>query len=63
MVKAVAFTLAVMMMLMAITAAGVSAYTHSWVPLQGVGIAFAIFGIIAAIEIPLIIWADKKFGE
>lgn len=61
--KATAFVMAVMAGLFTVVAAVFSVATGSWMPLACVAIAFGITGLIFAIEVPLLIWADKRWKK
>lgn len=61
--KADIFVLTVMVGLLVLAAAGISLATGDWAPLIAAGIALALAGVILAIQIPLMAWADKRWGQ
>lgn len=61
--KADIFVLTVMVGLLVLATAGISLATGNWAPLIAAGISLALAGVILAIQIPLMVWADKRWGQ
>lgn len=58
--KATAF---VMVGLFTVVASVFSVATGTWMPLICLAIALGITGLVFAIEVPLLIWADKRWKK
>lgn len=61
--KADIFVLTVMVGLLVLATAGISLAIGDWAPLIGAGIALSLAGVILAIQLPLMAWADKRWGQ
>jgi CHASE2 domain-containing sensor protein len=57
------FVLTAMVSLLVIVVSIISLAAGSWVPLIGTAIGLGISAVIAAIEVPLLIWASKRWDK
>jgi hypothetical protein len=61
--KAAAFVLAVMVSIVVLAMGCISLITGDWLYLACAGIALGICALVAAIEVPLMLWALKRWGQ